>query len=665
MRWSIMPKAMKEYGLAVAATLLSLFVRLALDPALGDHLPYLTFFLAVAITTLYGGFGASLAAVALGGLASSWFFIPPRQSLFLASTMHQVGYIAYFAVALSIAAFGHAWRLARQRAVGVTEGLRREIVERKATENLLNATQATLLRAQRAAQAGLWEVELPSLNMTWSPAYYELFGLPPTATACFETWFERLHPEDSSMAAAKFRQSIEHPGPHSFQFRIVRPDGTVCWIQQQGDAVLNEKGWPVRLSGVTLDITARKRGEEALRESEDKLRIFAGQLEKLVAERTAELLQSQGRLRALATELNLAEQRERKRIAVDLHDHLQQMLVFGKLKLGQVKPWAKPMPACAKVITEVDQMLSEAMTYTQTLVAELAPPVLTDFGLAAGLEWLGDWMQRHGLSVAVEIQENAKLPLPDDLTVLLFQSARELLLNVAKHAESHKAWISLQRCNGILHIEVKDKGKGFDRLAKETEDRTSKFGLFSIRERMNALGGSLEIDSAPGHGTTARMTLSLNGVRTGSEGLEAVLLPERLNSSPSHSIAASASARIRVLLVDDHAMVRQGLRTSLQGYPNLEIVGEASDGKEAVALVDKLRPTVVVMDINMPEKNGIEATADIKVRAPNTIIIGLSVNAGKENHEAMIKAGATLFIHKEAAVERLYEAIQRSVNQSV
>src|SRR5205085_1707023 len=139
------------------------------------------------------------------------------------------------------------------------------------------------------------------------------------------------------MAEANLRQSIEHPGPHSFDFRIILPDGTVRWVQRQGNTVLDEKGRPVRLSGITLDITARKQSEAALRESEDKLRIFAGQLEQLVAERTDELFQSQGRLRALAAELNLTEQRERKRIAVDLHDHLQQIIVLGKMKLGQAK----------------------------------------------------------------------------------------------------------------------------------------------------------------------------------------------------------------------------------------------------------------------------------------------------------------------------------------
>ena len=125
-----MSKVLKEYGLAVVATLVALLVRLALDPIFGDDLPYLTFFLSVAVATFYGGLGASLAAVVLGGLASNWFFISPRQSLILGSVAHQIGHVAYFGVALAITAFGHAWRRTRQREGKVSEGLRQEIVER-------------------------------------------------------------------------------------------------------------------------------------------------------------------------------------------------------------------------------------------------------------------------------------------------------------------------------------------------------------------------------------------------------------------------------------------------------------------------------------------------------------------------------------------------------
>jgi DNA-binding NarL/FixJ family response regulator len=118
---------------------------------------------------------------------------------------------------------------------------------------------------------------------------------------------------------------------------------------------------------------------------------------------------------------------------------------------------------------------------------------------------------------------------------------------------------------------------------------------------------------------------------------------------------------IRVLLVDDHAMVRQGLRSLLQSYSNLEVVGEAANGEEAVTLAALLRPAVIVMDINMPKMNGIEATARITGRAPQLPIIGLSVH-GEEYGDAMLRAGAKAFISKEAAVQFLYMAILNAVS---
>jgi DNA-binding NarL/FixJ family response regulator len=117
---------------------------------------------------------------------------------------------------------------------------------------------------------------------------------------------------------------------------------------------------------------------------------------------------------------------------------------------------------------------------------------------------------------------------------------------------------------------------------------------------------------------------------------------------------------MRVLLVDDHVMVRQGLRGMLDDYPDIVVLGEASNGEEAVVLTDQLRPSIVLMDINMPKMGGIEATAHIKARHPETIVIGLSVQAGHESHLAMLKAGATKLLSKEAAGDQLYHAMQHA-----
>jgi DNA-binding NarL/FixJ family response regulator len=120
---------------------------------------------------------------------------------------------------------------------------------------------------------------------------------------------------------------------------------------------------------------------------------------------------------------------------------------------------------------------------------------------------------------------------------------------------------------------------------------------------------------------------------------------------------------IRVLLVDDHAMVRQGLKSILLTYPHFEIVGEACNGEDAVRAVQELAPSVVVMDVNMPKLNGIEATTRIKRRHPHIVIVGLSVDAAEENRKAMLQAGATAFISKEEAVEQLYREIMASLTR--
>ena len=112
-------------------------------------------------------------------------------------------------------------------------------------------------------------------------------------------------------------------------------------------------------------------------------------------------------------------------------------------------------------------------------------------------------------------------------------------------------------------------------------------------------------------------------------------------------------------------MVRQGLKSVLDSYADIEVVGEAWNGEEALAAAARLRPAVVVMDINMPKMNGIEATAHIKVRYSEIIVIGMSVQAGGANEEAMKKAGASMLLTKEAAVDELYQAVQESLKGTV
>ncbi len=417
----------------------------------------------------------------------------------------------------------------------------------------------------------------------------------------------------------------------------------------------------------------RKTAEAQLRQQQGQLQAFADQLEQLVNKRTQELVQSRDQLRALAKELNLAEQRERKRVAAELHDYLAQLLVLAKMKLGQGKRLADRIPACVEFIRESEDALAEALTYTRTLVADLSPPVLHDFGLPTALGWLGQQMERHQLKVAVRVAQDVHPKLPTDRALLVFQSVRELLMNIAKHSGTGEAFLSLAQSGGYLRIEVRDEGKGFT-VAPESGAST-KFGLFSIRERMRALGGTFDIDSAPGKGTTAVLTLPFDDERVTEcelveaevEGEEPVNALRRFDPALFQGQHSSSSQHgtepIRVLLVDDHAMVRQGLRSVLDDYADIEVVGEAANGEEGVAMTDRLRPSLVLMDINMPKMSGVDATAHIKARHPGIVVIGLSVQAGHEPHLAMLKAGATRLLTKEAAVDQLHHAILQALNR--
>lgn len=118
---------------------------------------------------------------------------------------------------------------------------------------------------------------------------------------------------------------------------------------------------------------------------------------------------------------------------------------------------------------------------------------------------------------------------------------------------------------------------------------------------------------------------------------------------------------ISVLIVDDHAIFRAGLRSMLEEYPDIDVIGEARNGLEAIFLVEKFRPSVVIMDISMPKMNGIEATAQITSGYPDTSIIGISVDAAGVNQKAIQRAGAIQLLSKEAAGEELYEAICKAV----
>jgi signal transduction histidine kinase len=389
--------------------------------------------------------------------------------------------------------------------------------------------------------------------------------------------------------------------------------------------------------------------------------------------RTKALLLSQERLRALARELTLTEQRERRKVAGDLHDYLAQLLVAGRMKLRRAAS-SMTDPSGSQLLQEIDRIFQDSLQYTRTLIADLAPPALQEFGLTHALHWLSEHMRAHGLTVQVRLEADG-VQLPDDQAILVFQSVRELLFNVVKHAQVKTAMVIWSKpSNDELRITVADDGKGFDREAATVRDSSSgRFGLFSIGERMQAMGGRFEMESKLGQGTRATMILpywpptksSSSPVEQGTaqEVPEEVLTAGQPNTPSPHVTEGTGAPGIRVVLVDDHAIVRQGIKSLLDGHENIRVVGEASDGRRAIDLTKELRPDVVVMDVNLPVVDGMVATSQITRDCPETVVIALSVHDDRHIVESMQVAGAVAFVSKGSVTEDLYKAIEQAMRQ--
>jgi PAS domain S-box-containing protein len=224
----------------------------------------------------------------------------------------------------------------------------------------------------------------------------------------------------------------------------------------------------------------------------------------------------QKRLRAMASELVFAEERERKRISTDLHDGPAQSLAYARLQLASVLKNIEVAPAKRK-LEDLSQLLKDSLQQIRDVLLDLSSPSLHQIGLGAALsEWLEEQVESHHGIRATLTNTCPNLELYDNLKAVLFRNIKELLSNMIKHAEARQVSVKMYCEKGNLYISVKDDGIGFDpdQLAHHPGS-TGGFGLFSIRERMADLDGSMEINSALGQGCMATLSLPLSCLEEG------------------------------------------------------------------------------------------------------------------------------------------------------
>ena len=316
-----------------------------------------------------------------------------------------------------------------------------------------------------------------------------------------------LHHEEATILAQLQRGKRIEP------YETVRQckDGRRVDISLTVSPVRGQDGRILGASKIARDITARKQAEAKLQQWNEELEIR-------VYERTHALAQSQERLRELVSQLHLTEQRERRRLATTLHDSLAQSLTLIRMKLQHTKQRTRDNEALSLFIIEFDKLVQQCLTETRTIMANLCPPLLHEDGLVPALRWLAEQMAAQGLAVELDLSEEKAWPrLGGEREALLFNAIRELLLNVRKHAGVPQATIRLEEQDASnWHITVSDAGVGFDATQIQASPSGEHFGLASMHERMEVIGGRCVIESQPGMGTRVRLEVPLLDTRPAS-----------------------------------------------------------------------------------------------------------------------------------------------------
>lgn len=376
----------------------------------------------------------------------------------------------------------------------VNEQLRLELIQRSRTEEALRKSEEKYRELAELLPEVVFETDAGG-NITYTNHIgFKRFGYSQKEFYKGLSPFIVVAPEDREKLKKNTARLMKGKKLGSGEYLAQKKNGRKFPVIIHSSVILDDDKHPVGLRGVMVDITHRKRAEK-------------------------KVLAYQKKLRSLASELSFTEERTRRQTAVALHDSIGQTMAFAKMKLGALR---KPTldESLLESLDEIIELLNTTIKDTRGLISELSPPVLYELGFIPAIEWLCQEMkQKHDIKVGFQDDKRTK-SLDSGFGVLLYQAVRELLINVAKHAEAHEADVSISRDGKKIRIEVSDDGIGCDNSEIDLHtDIEGGFGLFSIRERLEPIGGRLKIQSEPGNGTRVTLTAPL---KTESRGIGVV-----------------------------------------------------------------------------------------------------------------------------------------------
>jgi PAS domain S-box-containing protein len=396
---------------------------------------------------------------------------------------------------------------------------------------------------------------------------------------------------------------------------------------------------------VATDMTELSGANEALKSSQDTLRNLSGRLLRLQDE-------------------------ERRRISRDLHDVTGQKLALLSMDLSGIlkKKIIAKDEEINRLLLESISLSNEVNKEIRTLSYLLHPPLLDELGLASAVEWFTQGFEnRTGIQVSVDIPPSL-VRLAPDAEVALFRIVQESLANVHRYSGSAAAYVRARSDTGQVRLEIGDYGKGMSEESK-ISNRASVaplgVGIQGMTERLRQLSGTLEIMSRPGKGTLVTAILPICSQQR--EMTDSFLGPEIREAQlvTAEGVAESNGWRKRILIADDHDVLRRGIRTMLESDPSLEVCGEAVDGKDALEKTLAQAPDLVILDINMPIMNGLDVLRQIVRHRPQTKVLAFSVHDSKQIVEEILAAGAHSYLSKATAGQHLVHEVRLLLNGRV
>ena len=430
--------------------------------------------------------------------------------------------------------------------------------------------------------------------------------------------------------------------------------GTLPW-QQTSDPVID--CFLLLVSGTfamaSVYVTDNLRKTNAIKEAlllreQSKFWNLQKQLDKHQEERTSRLQEQSIQLGFLSQEIQELEQRERERIGSLLHDHLQQDLAAAKIQ-ANVARRENDKEACHKSLEVIEEALSNAINVTRTITASVVPNIPIKHGLHAALHHLTAQLKRR-FALHVDLVLDTNEPFEPITRSILYDSARELLFNIVKHSGVKQAKLSLYlESDSIWKLKVSDQGKGYE--IHETMQGES-LGLQLLRQRIENRDGTMAVESSINSGTTVEITIAKRFTSSQSTNRETSI------SEEDETAENLLFPKIRILVADENQDSRATIAKLIEKLSDVELIGEAQDGQQALEMAFALEPDILIIDVNISAKSGIEVTSVIRQQTERTSVIGFSMSDSARIAQQFILAGGDVYLLKSMLPSHLINTIR-------